>query len=79
MEEVYTGGGFSYKILGVATSHNSDSPTDYYIGDLARCFERMSDDTVYDYEYIVFEYTYDSDTDMTTLTCEPFSINVKPQ
>lgn len=79
LEEVYTEIGFdTYKILGVATSHDSEDYTDYYVGDLARCIKRMTSNTVDDYEYIVFNYTYDTDTDMTTLTCEMFTINVKP-
>ena len=78
LEEVYTEDGFRYKILGVATSHNSEDTTDYYVGDLATCLKRRTSTTVDDYEYIVFDYTYDSDTDMTTLHCKMFTINVKP-
>lgn len=79
LEEVYTEDGFKSRILGIATSHDSEDYSDYYIGDLARRIKKMTSTTVDDYEYIVFEYTYDSDTDITTLHCEMFTINVKPQ
>lgn len=91
LEEVYTEGSFNRKIPGVATSRDSrdahsanfdpdkDIPTDWGFGDLARWIEYMTEGTVDDYEYIVFWYTYNHDTDITILHCEMFTINVKPQ
>ena len=84
LEEVYTEGGFEYKILGVATSHDSDDYTDYYVGDLKRIYGYMSDfedenDTLDNCDYFVFRYTYNHETDMTILYLYSFAINVKQQ
>ena len=91
LEEVYvTECTFDRKIPGVATFRDSndytddnfdpdkDIPTDWGFGDLARWIEYMTEGTVDDYEYIVFEYIYNPDTDITTLHCTSFTINVKP-
>ena len=90
LEEVYIEAGFERKIPGVATSRDSydyandnfdpdkDIPTDWDFGDLARWIEYMTEYTVDDFDYFVFEYTYDSDTDMTLLYCQLFTVNVKP-